>query len=247
MHRFFIKQKVINNKITPSKELLHQFKKVLRFTTKDNFIVFDNEREYLCFLNEKDEIVIIKEQEQNQIFKKMPKIVLVQSILKNHKMPLIMQKATELGVDEIILVETKRSISKYINVSLKFSRFEKILIEASEQSKRLSIPELKILKSYNDIDFLNKNNLKILFYENEKENYIFNIKYNFLQYEKIYLFIGPEGGFEKFEVDELANKYDFKILGLHLNILRSETAALAAVSIISNLLFSESAKILNNE
>lgn len=157
-------------------------------------------------------------------------ITLYQCILKSDKNEYIIQKATELGVNKIVFVETERTVVKLDDKkwNKKKDRFEKIALESSKQSKRTSIPEIEGLIKINEIQNTS-NCLNLVFYENEKESFK-----SFLSDSKskdINIFIGPEGGLSEDNIESLISK-GFKSVSLGNRILRADTAPICALSII---------------
>ena len=141
----------------------------------------------------------------------------------------ILQKATELGVENIIPVISDRSEVKEINLD----RANKIVIEATEQSNQLIPPKIsEPVKFKNFIESLN--NKKLLFADIESKVYL--AKKNVSHEDKIVLLIGPEGDFSPVErelVSKLSNRISFSISN---NILRSDTAVITAISMINFIL-----------
>jgi len=148
--------------------------------------------------------------------------------IKLNYLNLMIQKATELGVTRFIPILTERTIVRKLNQK----RINKIIVEASEQSNRLKVPVLdEIIKLDN---FLK---------DNQKTTIIFgdlntkNIKLNFNSKEPLRVLIGPEGDFSPRERENVLKFENVIPLKINENILRSETAAISIVSIISfNLL-----------
>ena len=148
--------------------------------------------------------------------------------IKLNYLNLMIQKATELGVTRFIPILTERTIVRKLNQK----RINKIIVEASEQSNRLKVPALdEIIKLDN---FLK---------DNQKTTIIFgdlntkNIKLNFNSKEPLCVLIGPEGDFSPREREKVLKFENVIPLKINENILRSETAAISIVSIISfNLL-----------
>mgnify|MGYP001429120401 CR=1 FL=1 len=148
--------------------------------------------------------------------------------IKLNYLNLMIQKATELGVTRFIPILTERTIVRKLNQK----RINKIIVEASEQSNRLKVPVLdEIIKLDN---FLK---------DNQKTTIIFgdlntkNIKLNFNSKEPLCVLIGPEGDFSPQERENILKLENVIPLKINENILRSETAAISIVSIISfNLL-----------
>lgn len=155
-------------------------------------------------------------------------VTLLQGLLKGEKMDIVVQKATELGAAEIIPVITERS---QVRQTRKMARWRKIAEEASRQSGRDKIPSVrepatldKLFLTYPDIPS------GILFWEKSG----LPIKEAVLKFQgnaRIALFTGPEGGFSAREA-EIISARGFIIASLGRNILRAETAAITALSII---------------
>ncbi len=230
MHRFFIfnEQKNPYEFINPNKEILHQVKKVLRIKQNERFVCIYKNLEIIATLNNNSfKVIETKEFE----IKKSNRLILIQGIPTNKKVSLILQKATELDVDEIILWNAGRSTAKLNEFSNKKERFEKIIIEACEQSRRNDIPSLSFISSLDKYNFSNKNIITL--YENEEDNHIRDLIDN--SNEDIVLIIGPEGGIEPFEIEYLISKGS-KIATLGKNILRTETAAIASLSIVGSII-----------
>ena len=149
-------------------------------------------------------------------------------------MDLIVQKSVELGVFKIVPIETSRCISKPSekSISKKIERWQKIAKEAAKQSGRGIIPNISSpLKLDEAISKIKDYDKSLVFYENGGEK----IKNSLKTYDKnISIFIGPEGGFETEEIDKLKS-FGATISTLGTRILRTETASLAAISVITNL------------
>ncbi len=156
------------------------------------------------------------------------KIRLYQCTPKGDKLDYITQKATELGVYEINLVNSKNCVAKIDDkIDKKLSRLQKIALEAAKQSGRAYIPKISGLLSFSDAA-QKATGLKLFFYEGKAGG----LKEILSGYTgDISVFIGPEGGFSENEV-KLALEQGWKIVSLGNRILRTETASLAAISII---------------
>ncbi|MDR2558152.1 MAG: 16S rRNA (uracil(1498)-N(3))-methyltransferase [Oscillospiraceae bacterium] len=166
------------------------------------------------------------------------KIRLFQCVPKGEKLDLIVQKATELGVSEIIPVISKRCVSRPDKKSNKIQRLQKITEAAAKQSGRGKIPVVHDFTDFNcALKLYKKENMGIIFYENggEKLNKIFEKRNNFESGGlPIDVFIGSEGGFEPAEI-EAATEAGLIAASLGKLILRTETAPIAALAIIMNL------------
>ena len=140
----------------------------------------------------------------------------------------MIQKATELGVTRFIPILTERTVVRKFNEK----RINKIITEASEQSNRLNLPALDKLTKLND--FLKSNqNTNIIFGDLNTENNKLDIKNK----NPLCIVIGPEGDFSAKERESILKLKNIIPLKINKNILRSETAAISMISIISfNLL-----------
>lgn len=237
MHKFFVEKQCINDNIAliEGDDVKH-INKVLRLKVGEviNINNFEGE-EFLARLTEIDKKVakaeILESLEINN--ESNIDIVLFQGVPKSSKMDLIVQKATELGVKEIVPMITDRVV---VNVSeyKKLERLNKIAQEACKQSKRSIVPKVKdptefseVLKALEDFD------LVVVPYENA-ENYgikamMKNIKKENIK--SIAILIGPEGGFEESEITELKEK-SAEIVTLGPRILRTESAGFTCISIL---------------
>ncbi len=153
------------------------------------------------------------------------KITLFQGIPKNPKMDLIIQKATELGVVEVVPVNTKRIVAK-IDKDAKVERLQRIAFEAAKQCGRAYIPKVSYPISFEEaIKRMQKMDGAIIPYECEKDGRINNAVNSDMQ--SLGILIGPEGGFEESEVKR-AEDAGIKRVTLGKRILRTETAGLIA-------------------
>ena len=176
---------------------------------------------------------IIEELEENT---ELPnKIYLFQGLPKSDKMELIIQKAVELGAYRIVLVDTKRTVVKLDEkkASKKIERYNAIALSAAKQAKRSLIPKVEgvmsLEKALNEAKMLDE---ILIPYENaEGISYAKEVIKNLKGKESIGVFIGPEGGFAEEEVQK-AKEQGAKCITLGKRILRTETAALTALSIL---------------
>lgn len=164
-------------------------------------------------------------------------VTLFFALAKGDKIDFVVQKATELGVSKIVLIKCERCVVKFDNKDLdrKLERFTKIAKEASEQSHRCKIPEIVGVVDIKNIpsDLLSEINL--LAYEKEAGS-TSSLFERVSKNKSISIMIGPEGGFSNEEVKYLNDKYHFKNVSLGKRILRTETAAIYALSVIGFLL-----------
>jgi len=179
-------------------------------------------------------------------FQNKNSITLVQAIPKHAKMDLILQKATELGVEDIIPLASSRSfVNEHKAVSEgRWSRWQKICQEAAKQCGRSTIPNLHFPIEFPVLCRMaseEQNILPLLLWEKEQHR---NLKSVLTQYKKppdnkapangarkVFILVGPEGGFSEEEV-QLALQAGFISISCAPWILRTETAALYALSAV---------------
>ena|SRR3989344_508045 len=224
LHRFItnIPLKPGNLQIN-SRELVNQIKKVLKLKPGEMIILCDGKmNDGLAEIKNygKDSIIVeLKEIKTNQN-NPAEQIILYCSILKKDNFELVAQKATEIGITEIIPLITARTIK----LDVRRKRLEKIIKEAAEQSGRGTVPLLNepinFKRAVSDVD---KNNLNI-FLNKSGENFTY-FKPETSHRKLTTIFVGPEGGWTQEELD-LAEKLGLKIISLGRTTLRSETAAI---------------------
>tara|TARA_B100000401_G_scaffold429102_1_gene362374 strand:+ start:2127 stop:2735 length:609 start_codon:yes stop_codon:yes gene_type:complete len=148
--------------------------------------------------------------------------------IKLNYLNLMIQKATEIGVTRFIPILTERTIVRKLNEK----RINKIIIEASEQSNRLKVPSLDKLTKL-DIFLRSNQNTNIIFGDLNTSNKKIDLKNK----EPICVLIGPEGDFSIKERESILKLKNIIPVKINNNILRSETAAISMISIVSfNLL-----------
>lgn len=238
MHRFFIDKSNFENKtvIFPY-NTSHQIANVLRLKENDEVIVLDNSGvEYtvsLTSVNTKlTKAIIIST--QTSVNEPEIKLHLYFSLTQREKFEFILQKCTEIGVSVFHPFVSSRSLSGFKKSDTKkVERWRKILIEASEQSKRGLIPELREVVNFN-VAVTEKGNFDHKFFAWEQTESLVDIK-NLLRdihpCNNIALFIGPEGGFSQSEAD-LASELDWRLVSLGKRTMRMETAAIVASALI---------------
>ena len=233
MHRFFA-TRLVDNQFYLENSDLHQIKNVLRLKNSAQIICIYQQHHYLAtitYLNNQ-QLVITKISELAQNHDPQVKITLVAGLIRSHKWDLMLQKVTELGVNRIVPFEFKRCVVHLANENndSKIKRWEKIFKEASEQSYRNSIP--KITNISNDLTTLQSylSDINIVCYENE--NFVNSLSTVLKQdYHSITVIVGPEGGFEPFEIKEL-QAMGYHSVSLGSRILRAETAPIFLLSAI---------------
>lgn len=231
MQRYFAKEKINDEFILLDDDLYH-IKTVMRMKTGEKIeVVFDN-TVYLCNLDmNKNNIRVFIEKSLERVSNKEPIVTLILPFLKEQKMDLILQKGTELGINQFIFVETERSVVKIEEKKEqnKLDRWSRICKEASEQSMRIDIPSIEIIRNKEDLEKIE--GLKLLCSTQEKEKTVKNVLKNNSNCDKINLMIGPEGGFSSKE-EIYFEKKGFTKISLGTQIMRVETVPIFLASII---------------
>ncbi|SFE15671.1 RsmE family RNA methyltransferase [Peptostreptococcus sp. D1] len=252
MDRFFVKKEWIdfeNNSMTIRGEDVKHISKVLRYKVGDRLEVCDGaDNEFICEIVEinKDSILLGIIEKKDMCRESNIEIRLYQGLPKNTKMEIILQKLTESGVSEIILVDTDRTVVSVDEKKSdkKLGRWERIIYESAKQCKRGVIPKLKGIMSFKDaLEDMKNNDINISPYENENalgikevlisDNILSIIerKLNLQVKPKIGIFIGPEGGFTE-EENFLIRENGAKSVKMGPRIFRTETAAIVATAIV---------------
>ncbi|MDD4283034.1 MAG: RsmE family RNA methyltransferase [Bacilli bacterium] len=231
MQRYFAKEKN-NNQLILNNDDFYHIKTVMRMKENDRIEVVYNKILYLCTLGSSnlEEINIVKELEHN--IDNRVNITLIIPLLKEQKMDLIFQKATELGVNKIIPIIMERSI---INIdknkfNKKRERWNRICKEASEQSKRIDVPIITDLKKLKDLDKLE--GLKLVCSTSKDIMSVKMCLKNNDKCDRINIVIGPEGGITENE-EKILVSLGFNRVTLGNRILRVETVPMVILSIIN--------------
>ena len=213
--------------------------KVMRNKIGDKIEVVIDNNLFICEIVEIKDIVKVRRVEEVECDSELPcYVTIAQSLVKEQKMDLILQKSCELGVSEIIPINAIRSIVKLDKKETKkIERWNKILKEASEQSKRVVIPRVNEIMDIKDLANLDYD-IKILCTVNELSTSLKNVLSKDLNNLKILLVIGPEGGFTDNEEKILIDK-GFISTSFGRRVLRTETASLYALSIINYILMED--------
>ena len=219
----------------------HHVLHVMRMKKGDEIEVVDNQKLFLCRLDSTNPLTISMIHEIASDVEISEGVTLLFALTKGDKIDLVLQKATELGVKKVALIESERTVVKYDNKDLekKTLRFKKIMKEASEQSHRLIVPEF--LGIFNLKQLPNEAFSDINYVAYEKDASKVNESFEGLKKgHSVSILIGPEGGFSEQEINEVTNR-GFIRTSLGKRILRAETAAIYALSVLGYLLENEKA------
>lgn len=239
MYHFFVEERQINgDTITIEGTDVNHIKNVLRMKSNEKLLISNGiDKDFLCeILSISSQSVLCRIIDVDLEGTELPsKIYLFQGLPKSDKMELIIQKAVELGVYEIIPVDTKRSVVKLDakKAENKLKRWQQISVSAAKQSKRIIIPNIHNVITFKEaLEYASDFEYNLIPYENDKgmENTKKIIKALRPQ-TSIGIFIGSEGGFDEAEI-VLAENSGVLPITLGKRILRTETAGLAALSVI---------------
>lgn len=235
MQKLFIENELINEKIILNEEQSRHIARSLRMKKGDMLTVCDGAgTDYGCIINEitKDFVALSVCYKQASSSEPSIKVSLFQGVPKGDKMEDIIQKCVELGIYEITPVLTKRSVSRpdEKQAQKKQARYQKIALEAAQQSGRGIVPKINKMQNFKQAVQNCNADVKILFYEGGGKS-IKSIVNENKNASSFAIFIGPEGGFEKEEVDEILNFGGINAT-LGARILRTQTAPVAALAAI---------------
>lgn len=228
LHRFIVSNLVAGQIQLDDQELYNQWKNVLRLEPGVEILLTDGQgQEALAkivtyqakqVLIDIGEVKIIDMGEGNQV-------TLCCAVLKKENFELVCQKATEIGVSQIIPVVTDRTVKLGLNEE----RLQKIIKEAVEQSGRVTVPILNQITNWSEVLTLSDFDRKIIF---DKQGDGLETGHQ-LKNEKIAILVGPEGGFTAEEIVE-AKQVGWEVKNLGFNVLRGETAAMVATYLTVN-------------
>ena len=238
MYQFFVEdEQVQQDRICIVGGDVNHIGHVLRMKTGEKIRISDQSgRSYFCRILEitEEEVWAQIEDTDEMGTEFSHKVYLFQGLPKSDKMELIIQKAVELGVYEIIPVAMKNCVVKLDEkkAANKVKRWQAIAESAAKQSKRTVIPEVKMPMSYKEaVAYAKKLDVKLVPYENEHG--MAGTKAAMEQIKKgesIAVFIGPEGGFAPEEIALVQD--EMQLISLGKRILRTETAGIAALAIL---------------
>lgn len=239
MQRYFTSEKLnLNEQYEIENEDTHHMINVMRFRIDDNFEMVDGKKAgYQCKIIavEGRKVTYITEQELDSNTESPVEITVVCPLLKGEKFEWMLQKSTELGASRFIIYDADRSIVKLDAKKRKkrLERFKKVVREASEQSRRFTIPDVYFEGKLHDMDFNDYDSVIIAF-----EGYAGQASKSFSSLQsihpdaKIAFIFGPEGGLTEQEVEA---DDAFIPLSLGPRILRAETAPLYFLASVSSI------------
>ena len=228
--RLFFKESLsLNLTAKLDKSQSHYVNKVMRVKVGEVFSLFNNSGEWeakiLTISKSIVEFNITKQLRQKENVKEL---WLAFSPIKSNYFNFMIQKATELGVTKFIPIIFDRTIVRKINKE----RLEKVIIEAAEQSNRINVPSIEEPQSLKD--FLSNEKMDLIFTDLNSQNK--KIDLDKLTNNPTCVIIGPEGDFSEEEREKILSFKGVQPIKINENILRSETAVISALSIVSYLI-----------
>ena len=222
---FYSKSLSLNLTDKLDKTQSHYVSKVMRIKENEVFSLFNNSGEWEAkILNITKSIVEFNVTRQLRQKENPKELWLAFSPIKSNYFNFMIQKATELGVTKFLPVIFERTIVRKINKE----RLEKVIIEAAEQSNRITVPSIEDPQKLKS--FLN-NDMDLIFTDLNTANT--KIDLTKLTSKPTCVIIGPEGDFSEQEREEILRFNGVQSVKINENILRSETAVISALSIIN--------------
>lgn len=220
MYKFFCN--ILNNNYFYFDDELKKHIKVLRLNKNEIVLINYQSKFYKCKIKDFNKALIIEKLSINNEYDF--NVIVAIPLIKQANFEIAIQKSVELGAKIIIPYISKYTDKSNLNImnNQKLIRLKKIILEASQQSFRNIIPELKPIMNFEKlINYDCKN--KILAYEKINDN-----KLNLISEDTLFI-VGPEGGFNLEEIEQAKQK-NVKIISLTKSILRSETALIYMLS-----------------
>ena len=214
----------------------HHLLHVMRMKKDDEIEVVADNKLFLCRIENTNPLNIYIVHEISSDVELKEDITLLFALTKGDRTDLVVQKATELGVKKIALIQSERTVVRYEekDIAKKCTRYQKIMKEASEQSHRLVVPTLLGIYNLKKLPKEVFSDLNYVAYEKDAND----VEGSFKGLEKgksVTILVGPEGGFSEDEINMLVEQ-GFIRTSLGKRILRAETAAIYGLSVIGYLL-----------
>jgi 16S rRNA (uracil1498-N3)-methyltransferase len=234
--RFFVPPDSIRDgKAVLPDDQAHHLRKVLRIRAGETVEIFDGKgRGYIGEVEWNGSEVCIRDLQSLPFAESSRRLILAAALIKPAKFEWMLQKATELGVDEIVPLNTRLGDLKIPDgkTALRMDRWDRIIKEASKQSRRVTAPQVHTPLSFPDFLAAERfaSCIRILFYEKAPAPWQLHPD---MLCNGVVLCIGPEGGWDDSEIEQ-AKAAGCQIFGLGPRILRAETASIAALSIVQH-------------
>ncbi len=230
LHRFYITETVgtKNEVVLDSADQVNQIRKVFRLKKGDLLVIFDGSgSDYTCGIEDfRDDTIVLGVREVSKSrFVPEREVVLCVAIVKKDTFEWIVEKATELGVTKIIPIIAERTEKKALNEE----RLKKIVIEASEQSGRGTVPVIHpIITLKEAVEWVKEKKIEAIAFHTDAE---LLHRSDLSEVEPLEVFIGPEGGWSQAEID-LFHEHNIPVKSIGTQVLRAETAVVATLSLV---------------
>jgi 16S rRNA (uracil1498-N3)-methyltransferase len=218
---------------------IHHIKDVLRLQKGSLIQIFNGFSEEADGLIEeiREDAIVVRVKAVRKNEREQAKIILACAPPKKGKFEFIIEKCTELGVDEIIPLKTKRSAVVFDaeRMTAKLSRFEAVAVNAAKQSKRTRVPQISPMTSLPEVlQNLDPNGVHLFPSLHNHPQHMADVLLKAGKSRPVTLLIGPEGDFTPDEL-ALAVKHGCIPVSLGDTVLKVETAAIAAVALVKFL------------
>lgn len=243
MYRFFVPvENVEEGRIRITGDDVNHAKNVLRMSAGEKVVVSCGQGiDYYCIIDYiRENQIDLRIEEEKAVVTELPvAITLFQALPKRDKMELVIQKAVELGAAEIVPVQTRRCVVRLDEqkAGKKLVRWRAIAEAAAKQSGRGVVPQIPGVMSFEEaLDYAEKMDTVLIPYElyEGMADSVETIR-RAAGGSSIGIFIGPEGGFERGEIEQAMGRGALP-LSLGKRILRTETAGMAALSVLMFLI-----------
>lgn len=238
MHRFHVPtERIIEGRALLSAEQQKQLKHVLRMRPDDEIAVFDGSGLEFHTRLEADSTGTLSARVLETLkpdTEPSTRLTIIQSIPKGEKLELILQKCTEIGAAEFLIVSTERSVPKIASDKLpaRLERWRAVVREAAEQSGRVRLPNVDgVFPLGEALARIRGKGTILAAWECETRMELFSALRSLTGVPDVVLLIGPEGGFAPSEISAAVEAGAIPV-SLGPRILRTETAAIAASAII---------------
>lgn len=239
MYRFFVPaEQIFDEKAEIRGDDVNHIRNVLRMVPGEKVVISSGQgTDYYCIIRDVHaECIVLDIEKKEAVRTELPvKIVLFQALPKADKMEFIIQKAVELGVSEIVPVRTRRCVVRLDEkkAAKKQQRWQTIAESAAKQSGRGIVPQVHEVVSFSQAlacaEELEYRMIPYELYEDMRQTV--ETVDRVCEGRSIGIFIGPEGGFERGEVEQAMERGAFPV-SLGKRILRTETAGLAVLSVL---------------
>jgi 16S rRNA (uracil1498-N3)-methyltransferase len=232
LHRFVLAPGALDGRtISFPPEQARQIRTVLRLQPSERVIVLDGSgtEAVVCLEAVGAEVMGTVEERRSNTAEPSLRLVLYQGLIKGAKFEMVLQKGTEIGIAAFVPVKTERAVPAEPSESRQ-RRYQTIAQEAAEQCGRGKVPPVEpAIPLAQALDRARGEGTIVFPWEGEEAAHLNRIE--FLPDRQVHLFIGPEGGFSPVEA-RLAAEAGAKVVTLGKRVLRAETAALVAATLI---------------